>query len=80
MGFYQPAQIVRNAREHGVNILPIDVNRSQWDNTLETKQGRYFALRLGLREINGIKKEEMDKLVAGRSNPTPHHTRSAIPG
>jgi len=66
MGFYQPAQIVRNAREHGVQILPIDVNRSQWDNTLEAKQGRYFALRLGLREINGIKQDEMDKLVYGR--------------
>jgi error-prone DNA polymerase len=74
MGFYQPAQIVRNAREHGVQVLPIDVNRSQWDNTLEAKDGRYFALRLGLREINGIKEEEMDKLVAGRIKPytAPH--------
>jgi error-prone DNA polymerase len=67
MGFYQPAQIVRNAREHGVQILPIDVNRSQWDNTLEAKQGRYFALRLGLREINGVRQEEMENLIAGRT-------------
>jgi error-prone DNA polymerase len=66
MGFYQPAQIVRNAREHGVQMLPIDVNLSQWDNTLETKQGEYFAHRLGFREIDGIRKEEMEKLVAGR--------------
>ncbi|MCQ6957676.1 error-prone DNA polymerase [Mucilaginibacter aquariorum] len=66
MGFYQPAQIVRNAREHGVKMLPIDVNRSQWDNTLEANQGKYFAVRLGFREIDGIQKEEMDKLVAGR--------------
>ncbi|MDT3402280.1 error-prone DNA polymerase [Mucilaginibacter terrae] len=74
MGFYQPAQIVRNAREHGVQILPIDVNRSQWDNTLEAKQGKYFALRLGLREIDGIRKEEMDQLVGGRIKPytAPH--------
>jgi len=69
MGFYQPAQIVRNAREHGVKMLPIDVNRSQWDNTLEAKQGQYFALRLGFREINGIRQEEMEKLVAGRIKP-----------
>lgn len=69
MGFYQPAQIVRNAREHGVKMLPIDVNLSQWDNTLEAKQGQYFALRLGLREINGIRQEEMEKLVAGRIKP-----------
>jgi error-prone DNA polymerase len=69
MGFYQPAQIVRNAREHGVKMLPIDVNRSQWDNTLEAKQGAYFAHRLGFREIGGIRKEEMDKLIAGRAEP-----------
>jgi error-prone DNA polymerase len=74
MGFYQPAQIVRNAREHDVQILPIDVNRSQWDNTLEAKQGKYFALRLGFRQIDGIRQEDMDKLVAGRINPytAPH--------
>jgi error-prone DNA polymerase len=71
MGFYQPAQIVRNAREHGVKILPVDVNHSQWDHTLEAKQGQYFAMRLGLREINGIREEEMEKLVAGR---TKHYT------
>jgi error-prone DNA polymerase len=35
MGFYQPAQIVRDAREHGVEVLPVDVNRSEWDCTLE---------------------------------------------
>jgi error-prone DNA polymerase len=74
MGFYQPAQIVRNAREHGVKMLHIDVNLSQWDNTLEAKQGEYFTHRLGFREIDGIRKEEMDKLVAGRVKPytAPH--------
>lgn len=69
MGFYQPAQIVRDAREHGVKVLPIDVNRSQWDNTLEAKQGQYFALRLGFRQIDGIRQEEMEKLIAGRIKP-----------
>lgn len=67
MGFYQPAQIVRNATEHGVKLLPIDVNLSYWDNTLEEKQGQYFAMRLGFREINGIREEEMQKLVTGRT-------------
>lgn len=69
MGFYQPAQIVRNAHEHGVKVLQPDVNRSQWDSILEPKQGQYFTVRLGFREINGIRQEEMDKLVAGRINP-----------
>ena len=69
MGFYRLAQIVRNAEDHGVKMLPIDVNRSQWDNTLETKQGRYFAIRRGLREITGIRQEEMEKLIACRVKP-----------
>jgi error-prone DNA polymerase len=74
MGFYQPAQIVRNAAEHGVMILPVDVNHSYWDNTLETKQGKYFALRLGFRQIKGVRQEEMDKLTASRMQPytAPH--------
>jgi error-prone DNA polymerase len=66
MGFYQPAQIVGNAREHGVQILPIDVNRSSWDNTLEEKGGKYRALRLGLRQVKGLREEEMERLIKGR--------------
>ncbi|MCQ6958293.1 error-prone DNA polymerase [Mucilaginibacter aquariorum] len=69
MGFYQPAQIVRNAREHGVMVLHPDVNHSQWDSMLEPKQGKYFVVRLGFREIDGIRQEEMEKLVAGRIKP-----------
>ena len=49
MGFYAPAQIVRDARQHGVEVRPIDVNHSRWDCTLEEAAGRYKAVRLGLR-------------------------------
>jgi len=66
MGFYHPDQIVRNAREHGVAVLPIDMNHSYWDNTLEEKQGKYFAMRLGFRQIKGIREADMDKLIVGR--------------
>jgi error-prone DNA polymerase len=66
MGFYQPAQIIRNAQEHGVKILEIDVNHSRWNNTLEGKQGQYYQLRLGFRQVKGIREEEMEKLVTGR--------------
>jgi len=66
MGFYHPDQIVRNAKEHGVVVLPIDINHSYWDNTLEAKQGKYFAMRLGFRQIKGIREAEMDKLISGR--------------
>ncbi len=68
MGFYQPAQIVRNAQEHGVKILPVDVNRSSWNNSLEDKGGHFKALRLGFRQIKGIREDEMQKLTDGRMN------------
>jgi error-prone DNA polymerase len=66
MGFYAPAQIVRDAREHGVEIRPVDVNRSCWDNTLERAQGEDLALRLGFRQISGLIEDEMNSLVALR--------------
>jgi error-prone DNA polymerase len=61
MGFYAPAQIVRDAREHNVSVREVDVNCSDWDCTLE--QG---ALRLGLRQIDGLQREAADRLVARR--------------
>ena len=65
MGFYAPAQIVRDAQEHGVVILPIDVNHSDWNNTLEEPDGA-VALRLGLRQIDGFPEFLAAKLVAAR--------------
>src|SRR5690606_12142766 len=53
MGFYQPAQIISDARKHGVKMRPVDINHSQWDNTLEEKDGRYCAVRLGFRQVKG---------------------------
>ena len=47
MGFYAPAQIVRDAREHGVEVRPVCVNASRWDCTLEPADGRFLAVRLG---------------------------------
>ncbi|NMD07296.1 MAG: error-prone DNA polymerase, partial [Phyllobacteriaceae bacterium] len=61
MGFYAPAQIVRDAREHGVEVLPVDVSYSQWDSVLE-KSGR--ALRLGLREVDGLREKDVSSLYA----------------
>ncbi|MDF2766738.1 MAG: dnaE2, partial [Rhodospirillales bacterium] len=55
MGFYAPAQLVRDARAHGVEIRPVDVNHSRWDSTLEPTHNRYrFAVRLGLRLVRGL--------------------------
>jgi error-prone DNA polymerase len=55
MGFYSPSQIVRDAKEHGVEVRPIDVTRSNWDCTLEVDAASHApALRLGLRLIKGL--------------------------
>jgi error-prone DNA polymerase len=65
MGFYAPAQIVRDAAEHGVRVLPVDVNASLWDCTLEGA-GEDHALRLGLRQIDGLPEHVAAALVAAR--------------
>ncbi|MFZ4070848.1 MAG: error-prone DNA polymerase [Caulobacterales bacterium] len=62
MGFYAPAQLVRDAREHGVTVREIDVNFSDWDNNLEDE-----AVRLGLRQISGFSEAEAAKIVAARA-------------
>ncbi|MDQ0349584.1 error-prone DNA polymerase [Ancylobacter vacuolatus] len=67
MGFYAPAQIVRDAREHGVEIRGPDVNYSFHDSTLERDApGVPLALRLGLRQLDGFKEEWSTQLVAAR--------------
>jgi error-prone DNA polymerase len=66
MGFYQPAQIIIDARKHGVEIRPVDVNYSDWDNTLEEKSGKYCALRLGFRQVKGLREEDIKILIKAR--------------
>ncbi|WP_259065700.1 error-prone DNA polymerase [Mucilaginibacter sp. X4EP1] len=68
MGFYQPAQIVIDAERHGVVVRPVDVNHSQWDNTMEEKDGRYCAVRLGFRQAKGLNEADMQLLILGRGN------------
>ncbi|MGY6705980.1 error-prone DNA polymerase [Roseinatronobacter sp.] len=71
MGFYAPAQIVRDAREHGVDVRPVCVNHSGWDNLLERRGDGALALRLGFRQIKGLRKEDADWIVAARGNGYP---------
>jgi error-prone DNA polymerase len=82
MGFYAPAQIVRDAAEHGVAVLPIDVNHSDWDNRLEdqAQAGRAHArhadqqpdirarcaVRLGFRQASGLREDDIRAFVAAR--------------
>ncbi|WP_299745053.1 error-prone DNA polymerase [uncultured Tateyamaria sp.] len=68
MGFYAPAQIVRDAREHGVEVRPICVNASFWDNTMEPDGRGGLALRLGFRQLKGMSEEDASWLTAARGN------------
>ncbi len=74
MGFYQPAQLVRDARQHGVEVRPVDVNCSDWDCTLEpipapaSGEETGHAVRLGFRLIGGLAELELKKLIAARGN------------
>ncbi len=67
MGFYAPAEIVRDAREHGVEVRHVDVNFSEWDNTLEPCESG-LALRLGFRQVSGFREEWAKTLLASRAN------------
>lgn len=71
MGFYAPAQLVRDARQHGVEVREVDVNFSDWDSTLELASpgSKYLhAVRLGFRQVQGLKEKEIDALVKARGN------------
>ena len=72
MGFYASAQLVRDARDHGVEVRPVDVNHSHWDATLEPAPpgGPWpTAVRLGLRQIKGLAEDGAKALVAARLRP-----------
>jgi error-prone DNA polymerase len=66
MGFYQPAQIVIDARKHGVEVRPVDINYSNWDNLLEEKSNKYCAMRLGFRQVKGLREDDMKILLSNR--------------
>ncbi len=68
MGFYAPAQVVRDAREHGVEVRPACINASRWDCTLEPTRGRYLAVRLGLRQVRGLANAHGAAIVAARGD------------
>ena len=67
MGFYAPAQIVGDARKHGVEVRPADVNASSWDHSLERTGEGALALRLGLRQVDGFSEGWADAIVAARA-------------
>ncbi|MBE7183812.1 MAG: error-prone DNA polymerase [Methylobacterium mesophilicum] len=73
MGFYAPASIVRDAREHGVEVLPVCINASHWDCTLERRtdgtEGS-LAVRLGMRVVRGLANKDAARIIAARAGST----------
>lgn len=67
MGFYAPAQLLRDAREHGVRLLAVDVQASEWGSSLDFTSPGAPALRLGLREIDGLDAASAARIVAARA-------------
>ena len=68
MGFYAPAQIVQDMERHNVQVLPISVEHSFWDSTLEPDGAGALAVRLGFRQIKGMKEDEARWITAARGN------------
>ena len=68
MGFYAPAQIVRDARENSVTVRPVDVNLSDWDNILEPTETGLHPVRLGFRQVDGLSEADMETLMTARQN------------
>ena len=68
MGFYAPAEIVRDAREHEIEVRHVDVNFSDWDNTLELCLDGSLALRLGFRQVSGFREDWAKTLLTSRGN------------
>lgn len=68
MGFYSPSQLVQDARRHGVTVLPVDVNHSQWDHRLLDHPGTGEPpVRLGLRLVKGLSREGAQRIVEART-------------
>ncbi len=68
MGFYAPAQIIRDAREHGVEVRPLDINESAWNNVMQPDGGGGLALRLGFRQVKSMGEEDGTWIMTARGN------------
>ncbi len=68
MGFYSGSQLVQDAQRHGVQVRPVDVNRSDWDCSLEAGEAGEAMLRLGLRMVKGLAEDDGGRIVTQRAH------------
>jgi len=66
MGFYHPSSLIQDAKRHGLKYQPVDVNRSEWNCTLE-REDTEIVLRIGLRYVKGLREESARRIVAERN-------------
>jgi error-prone DNA polymerase len=79
MGFYAPAQLVRDARAHGVQVLPVDVLHSDWDTVLEGEGGDgLIPVRLGFNRLIGLAEADARRLLAARAALAPGATFASV--
>jgi error-prone DNA polymerase len=78
MGFYEPAQIVRDVINHGIQVLPIDVNSSNWDCVVDYSEDTRPSIRLGLRLIRGFRRDHGEKLENTRALHGPFRSLSSL--
>jgi len=67
MGFYSPSQLVQDARRHGVEVLPVDINVSNWEAALESTSAARPAVRLGFNLVRGLSSRDVDEIEAARA-------------
>ncbi|TAG05346.1 MAG: error-prone DNA polymerase [Betaproteobacteria bacterium] len=70
MGFYSPSQLTQDARRNGVNVLPIDINESQWESSVPFCNEALATLRLGFRLVSGLSQVAAERIVSARSDRT----------
>ena len=78
MGFYSASQLVQDTQRHGVSVRPVDINRSDWDCSLEAEDTGAAALRLGLRMVKGLPKEAGDRIVSERTGGDYRHVQALL--
>jgi error-prone DNA polymerase len=67
MGFYSPAVVINDAKRHGIQVLPIDVNESSWEHDTRPNDDGTYAIRLGLRQVKGIDERAREILERERA-------------
>jgi len=75
MGFYAPSQLIQDARRHGVEIRPVDVQASDWECTLERREDGEPAVRIGFRMTKGLSKATAERITAARNEQPFEHLR-----